>query len=184
MLTITQQRHSLTVTENRIIQAKLKVSEARDLINYARERGIRVVPEFDMPGHSTAWFVGYPELASAPGPYEIERRWGIFDPAMDPTNEKTYKFLDELIAEGVDAELVDLLDRMLQKNPAERIAFEEICLHPWYWRYHPHHECRRCHPWFWPCHDHAGHHGAVSERDDHRVDWPFRIRQDDVLAFA
>ncbi|PYX71355.1 MAG: beta-N-acetylhexosaminidase, partial [Acidobacteria bacterium] len=42
--------------------------EVRELIAYARERGIRVVPEFDMPGHSTAWFVGYPELASAPGP--------------------------------------------------------------------------------------------------------------------
>jgi hexosaminidase len=73
--------------------------EARDLIAYARQRGIRVVPEFDMPGHSTAWFAGYPELASGPGPYNIERRWGIFDPAMDPTSEKTYKFLDELIAE-------------------------------------------------------------------------------------
>ena len=40
--------------------------EVRDLIAYARERGIRVVPEFDMPGHATAWFVGYPELASGP----------------------------------------------------------------------------------------------------------------------
>ena len=59
--------------------------EVRDLIAYARDRGIRVVPEFDMPGHSTAWFVGYPELASGPGPYEIERKWGIFDPAMDAT---------------------------------------------------------------------------------------------------
>ena len=73
--------------------------EIRDLIAYARDRGIRVVPEFDMPGHSTAWFVGHPELASGKGPYEIERRWGIFDPAMDPTNEKVYKFLDELIGE-------------------------------------------------------------------------------------
>jgi hexosaminidase len=73
--------------------------EARDLISYARDRGIRVVPEFDMPGHATAWFVGYPELSSGPGPYEIERKWGVFDPAMDPTNEKTYKFLDDLIAE-------------------------------------------------------------------------------------
>ncbi len=73
--------------------------EIRDLISYAHDRGIRVVPEFDMPGHSTAWFVGYPELASGSGPYSIERRWGIFDPAMDPTNENTYKFLDELIAE-------------------------------------------------------------------------------------
>jgi hexosaminidase len=73
--------------------------EVRDLIAYARERGIRVVPEFDMPGHSTAWFVGYPELASGPGPYEIERKWGVFDPAMDPTEERTYKFLDVFIGE-------------------------------------------------------------------------------------
>jgi len=73
--------------------------EVRGIIAYAAERGIRVVPEFDMPGHSTAWFVGYPELASAPGPYEIERHWGIFDPAMDPTKESTYKFLDEFIGE-------------------------------------------------------------------------------------
>jgi len=73
--------------------------EAKQFIAYARDRGIRVVPEFDMPGHSTAWFVGYPELASGSGPYSIERKWGIFDPAMDPTNEKTYKFLDELVGE-------------------------------------------------------------------------------------
>ncbi len=73
--------------------------EVRDLIAYARERGIRVVPEFDMPGHATAWFVGYPELASGPGPYQIERQWGVFDPAMDPTREETYKFLDTFIGE-------------------------------------------------------------------------------------
>jgi hexosaminidase len=73
--------------------------EIRDILAYARDRGIRVVPEFDMPGHSTAWFVGYPEIASGTGPYQIERRWGVFDPAMDPTNEKTYKFLDEFFAE-------------------------------------------------------------------------------------
>jgi hexosaminidase len=73
--------------------------EIREVIAYARDRGIRVVPEFDMPGHSTAWFAGYPELASGAGPYQIERRWGVFDPAMDPTNEKTYKFLNEFIGE-------------------------------------------------------------------------------------
>jgi len=73
--------------------------EIRELVAYARDRGVRVVPEFDMPGHSTAWFVGYPELASGSGPYSIERKWGIFDPAMDPTNEKTYKFLDDLVGE-------------------------------------------------------------------------------------
>ncbi len=74
-------------------------AEVRDVVEYARDRGIRVIPEFDIPGHSTAWFVGYPELASAPGPYTIERQWGIFDPAMDPTREETYKFLDKLLSE-------------------------------------------------------------------------------------
>ena len=73
--------------------------DIRELIAYARDRGIRVVPEFDMPGHSTAWFVGHPEIASGSGPYSIERKWGVFDPAMDPSNEKTYKFLNELIGE-------------------------------------------------------------------------------------
>src|SRR6202041_4149654 len=74
-------------------------AEMRELIACAGDRGIRVVPEFDMPGHSAAWFVGYPALGSAPGPYQIERRWGIFDPAMDPTREETYKFLDKFIGE-------------------------------------------------------------------------------------
>jgi len=73
--------------------------EVRGVIAYARERGIRVVPEFDMPGHATAWFVGYPELASGTGPYQIARRWGVLDPAMDPTREETYKFLDAFIGE-------------------------------------------------------------------------------------
>jgi hexosaminidase len=74
-------------------------AEIRDLIAYARDRGIRVVPEFDMPGHSTAWFAAHPEIASGSGPYQIERKWGVFDPAMDPTSEKTYKFLNDLIGE-------------------------------------------------------------------------------------
>ncbi|MCA1615958.1 MAG: family 20 glycosylhydrolase, partial [Acidobacteria bacterium] len=73
--------------------------EARDLVAYARERGIRVVPEFDIPGHATAWLVGHPELGSAPGPYQIERAAGIFDPVLDPTREQTYKFLDTFLGE-------------------------------------------------------------------------------------
>jgi hexosaminidase len=73
--------------------------EIRDVIAYARDRGLRVVPEFDMPGHSTSWLVGFPEFASTPGPFSVEQKWGIMDPAMDPTNEKLYKFLDEFIGE-------------------------------------------------------------------------------------
>ncbi len=73
--------------------------QAREIVEYARDRGIRVVPEFDMPGHTTAWFVGYPDLASAPGPFQIEREFGVFDPVMDPTRESTYRFLDTFIGE-------------------------------------------------------------------------------------
>lgn len=73
--------------------------QAREIVAYARARGIRVVPEFDIPGHAQSWYVGYPELASAPGPYQIEHTYGIFDPVMDPTQKTTYKFLDKFIGE-------------------------------------------------------------------------------------
>jgi hexosaminidase len=70
-------------------------AEIRDLIAYAHERGIRVVPEFDMPGHSRSWVIGYPELASGPGPFTLEQG----DPILDPTREETYRFLEKFIAE-------------------------------------------------------------------------------------
>lgn len=73
--------------------------QVRDIIDYAAARGIRVVPEFDIPGHSTSWFVGYPELASAPGPYSVQTVFGIHDGAIDPTRESTYKFLDAFLGE-------------------------------------------------------------------------------------
>jgi len=73
--------------------------QVREIIAYARDRGIRVMPEFDIPGHSTSWLVGHPELGSAPGPYKIERAAGIFEPALDPTRDQTYKFLDTFLGE-------------------------------------------------------------------------------------
>lgn len=73
--------------------------DVKHVLAYARERGIRVIPEFDMPCHTTAWFVGYPELASGKGPYSIETEWGVFAPAMDPTRETTFQFLDKFIGE-------------------------------------------------------------------------------------
>ncbi len=73
--------------------------QAREIVAYARDRGIRVVPEFDIPGHTSAWFAGYPDLASAAGPFHIEREFGVFDPVMDPTRESTYKFLDTFLGE-------------------------------------------------------------------------------------
>ena len=74
-------------------------ADIRAVVAYARERGIRVVPEFDMPGHTASWFPGYPRLASGPGPFEIGGDYGIYDPVMDPSREETYRFLDGFIGE-------------------------------------------------------------------------------------
>jgi len=73
--------------------------EARDLVTYARARGIRVVPEFEMPGHSAAWLVAYPDLASGTRPEGIRREFGISDTAIDPTREATYIFIDRFLTE-------------------------------------------------------------------------------------
>jgi hexosaminidase len=73
--------------------------EAKEVVAYARGLGIRVVPEFDMPAHSTSWAVGYPELASAPGPFTVGHDFGVFDVTMDPTKKTTYEFLDKFIGE-------------------------------------------------------------------------------------
>jgi len=64
------------------------------------------VPELDMPGHTSSWLVGYPELGSARGPYEIVRKWGIFDNALDPSAEHVYEFVDTLL-EHVVAQFPD-----------------------------------------------------------------------------
>jgi hexosaminidase len=72
-------------------------NEIREFVAYAHDRGIRVVPEFEMPGHSRSLFAGYPELASGPGPFTVDP--GGVDAVMDPTREETYKFIDKFIGE-------------------------------------------------------------------------------------
>src|SRR5664280_2683061 len=74
-------------------------AQMTEIIAYAQLRGIRVVPEFDLPGHAMSWAVSHPELASGPGPYAIERHWGVFDPVLDPTNEALYQLLDDFLGE-------------------------------------------------------------------------------------
>ncbi len=73
--------------------------DAREIVRYARERGIRVVPEFEMPGHSQAWQVAYPELASGKPPAGIRREFGVSAYALDPTREETYQFLTKFLGE-------------------------------------------------------------------------------------
>lgn len=73
--------------------------QIQEIIQYAADKGIRVVPEFDIPGHASAFLTAFPEYGSAPGPYKLQNRSGIFDPTLDPTNEATYTFLDALFEE-------------------------------------------------------------------------------------
>jgi len=74
-------------------------AQVRDVIAYAADRGIRVMPEFDIPGHATSWLVGYPQYASAPGPYAIERHFGVFAPTFNPADSRVYKFFDRFFKE-------------------------------------------------------------------------------------
>ncbi|MEO7103141.1 MAG: family 20 glycosylhydrolase [Gemmatimonadaceae bacterium] len=74
-------------------------AQIRDVIAYARDRGIRVVPEFDMPGHSNAWFAAYPQYASAAGPYSVGDGYIGYKGTFDPTRETVYRFIDGFIGE-------------------------------------------------------------------------------------
>ncbi|MEO8945097.1 MAG: family 20 glycosylhydrolase, partial [Gemmatimonadaceae bacterium] len=74
-------------------------AQIREVVAYARDRGIRVVPEFDMPGHSNAWFVAYPQYASGSGPYTIGRHWSGYKGIFDPTRASVYRFIDGFIGE-------------------------------------------------------------------------------------
>jgi len=73
--------------------------EMRKIIRYANLRGIRIMPEFDIPGHTYSWIVAYPELASLPEDYKMRRDYGIFNPVLDPSNKKVYKFLKKFFKE-------------------------------------------------------------------------------------
>ena len=74
--------------------------QIRELLSYARERGVRVVPEFDIPGHAVSWLIAHPNIASAPPPAHLVR--GMSDdvrPPIDPTLEETYQVLDSVLGE-------------------------------------------------------------------------------------
>jgi hexosaminidase len=75
-------------------------AQIKDLIAYARQRGIRVVPEFDVPAHALSWIIAYPELSSSPVPSRMARDMTDHErPVLDPTLESTYKLLDRVFGE-------------------------------------------------------------------------------------
>jgi hexosaminidase len=73
--------------------------EMREVVAYARARGIRVVPEFDMPGHSTSWTLAYPRLSPDAHITQLPVVYGMPTAVLDPTLESTYKFINTLVEE-------------------------------------------------------------------------------------
>ncbi|WP_460858014.1 family 20 glycosylhydrolase [Rheinheimera gaetbuli] len=73
--------------------------ELKQLVAYAAQRGIRVVPEIDLPGHTTALGAAYPQLMAQPGPAMPERHWGVHPAVLDPTKPEVYQFIQTLLTE-------------------------------------------------------------------------------------
>ena len=73
--------------------------EVKEVVEYAHQRFVTIVPEIEMPGHSLAALAAYPELGCTGGPYETATLWGIFQDVYCPGNEKTFEFLDGVLAE-------------------------------------------------------------------------------------
>ncbi|HEX7051934.1 MAG TPA: beta-N-acetylhexosaminidase [Longimicrobiales bacterium] len=74
--------------------------EIRDVVAYARDRFITIIPEIEMPGHSTAALAAYPELACSPGPFEVATTWGVFEDIYCPS-ERTFAFLEDVLTEVI-----------------------------------------------------------------------------------
>jgi hexosaminidase len=73
--------------------------QLREVVAYARARGIRVVPEFDMPGHGSSWIMAYPDLAPGKPIKTLPVVYGMTTAVLDPTRKTTYKFVDALVDE-------------------------------------------------------------------------------------
>ena len=77
-------------------------AEAREIVAYAAERHITVVPEIDMPGHMLAALASYPELGCTGGPYEVGHYWGVYKDVLCISNERVYQFVEDVLSELMD----------------------------------------------------------------------------------
>ena len=73
--------------------------EARDIVKYAAERHVTVVPEIDMPGHMLAALASYPELGCTGGPYQVGHYWGVYKDVLCVSNPKVYQFVEDVLTE-------------------------------------------------------------------------------------
>ena len=76
--------------------------EAREIVAYAAERHITVIPEIDMPGHMLAALASYPELGCTGGPYQVGHYWGVYKDVLCVSNERVYQFVEDVLTEIMD----------------------------------------------------------------------------------
>ena len=76
--------------------------QAKEIVDYAAERYITVVPEIDLPGHMLAALAAYPELGCTGGPYEVWRQWGVADDVLCAGNDQVLKFLEDVYGELIE----------------------------------------------------------------------------------
>lgn len=76
--------------------------EIKEVVEYARDRHISIIPEIDLPGHTLAVLAAYPDLGCTGGPYEVCPDWGIFPDVLCLGNEKSYRFLYDVLDEIVE----------------------------------------------------------------------------------
>ena len=76
--------------------------EAREIVAYAAERHITVIPEIDLPGHMLAALTAYPQLGCTGGPYEVWGQWGVADDVLCAGNDSTLRFIEDVLAEVVE----------------------------------------------------------------------------------
>jgi hexosaminidase len=76
--------------------------EIREVVKYAADNFITVVPEIEMPGHAVAALTAYPELSCTGGPFDVRTSWGISDDIFCAGNEKTFEFIEGVLAEVVE----------------------------------------------------------------------------------
>ena len=76
--------------------------EIRDVIAYAKERFITIIPEIDLPGHQQAALATYPELGCTGGPYDVWQQWGVSEDVICAGNEKSMQFLEDVLSEVID----------------------------------------------------------------------------------
>jgi len=73
--------------------------QIREVVDYAWERGITIIPELDLPGHMLGALASYPELGCTGGPYDVWTIWGVSDDVLCVGKEKTMKFLEDVLDE-------------------------------------------------------------------------------------